>query len=420
MTILILAIGSYGDVLPLIGLGQRLRSQDYKVTLFTNDHFSDLVQQADLTFVPLGTQTDYDNLAQNPALWHPHKGWRIIMTKLASSHLRTAYNTLCAHVKTKSTLLLSSTLGFAARLVHETHHIPHVTVHFSPGVFHSAHSPPKMPNMSLPDWLPIWFKQGVWTCLDHLLIDPVVKPSLNHFRQELGLPPVSRIFHHWLHSPELVVGLFPDWFAPPQPDWPPRTVLTDFPLYDQTHDATTADKVEEFLGQHPNPLVFTPGSANMHAPGFFEEAKQACLALNRPAMFLTRYPQQIPKSLPPSIHHFSYVPLSRILPRCSALVHHGGIGTCAQALQAGIPQLIQPLAFDQFDNASRVERLGVGLTLQKKRFRAKPLHVALQHLLTSSDVQDACEATTKRFPRTDPLAKVADLIKNFHAPRSAL
>ena len=53
------------------------------------------------------------------------------------------------------------------------------------------------------------------------------------------------------------------------------------------------------------------------------------------------------------------MPFSSVFPLCAAVVHHGGIGTCAQALAAGVPQLTMPLAFDQPDNATRLSRLGV-------------------------------------------------------------
>ena len=59
-----------------------------------------------------------------------------------------------------------------------------------------------------------------------------------------------------------------------------------------------------------------------------------------------------------------YVPLRRLLPHAAALVHHGGIGTTAEALRAGTPQLVVPLAHDQFDNAARVAALGVGASLR--------------------------------------------------------
>jgi rhamnosyltransferase subunit B len=229
MKILIMAVGSYGDVLPLLGLAKALHRRSFEVTFFTNGHFADLIRQTGLEFVPLDSAEAYDALADNPALWHPHKGWRLIMKQLASSKLQEAYRILCRHVTSPETILISSTLGLAARLVQETHGIPHATIHLSPGVFHSAHSPPKMPNLPLPAWLPIWFRRGCWSVINHTMIDPLIKPYLNAFRRDLGLSPVSSIFQSWLHSPDLVIGMFPDWFASPQCDWPRHTTLTGFP-----------------------------------------------------------------------------------------------------------------------------------------------------------------------------------------------
>jgi UDP:flavonoid glycosyltransferase YjiC (YdhE family) len=49
------------------------------------------------------------------------------------------------------------------------------------------------------------------------------------------------------------------------------------------------------------------------------------------------------------------------------ILHSGGIGTTAQALRSGRPQVIVPFAFDQFDNAERVERLGCGVALSRRK-----------------------------------------------------
>ena len=412
MNILILAVGSYGDVLPLVGLGREFCSRGHKVIFFTNGHFANLVQHAGLNFVVLGSAEEYDTLADNPALWHPHKGWRLIMKRLVSGALEDAYTLLRSKVIQGNTILISSTLGFAARLIQETHHIPHATVHFSPAVFHSAHQAPHLPGLSLPDWLPVAFKQGVWKVLDHTMIDPVVKPQLNRFRSQLGLPPVSRIFHNWLHSPDLVLALFPEWFAAPQSDWPPRTRVTGFPLYDESPDEVLPATVQRFLDTHPEPLVFTPGSANKHARSFFKEAAEACREMERSAIFLTRYPEQLPASLPKKVKHFSYVPLSRLLPHSAALIHHGGIGTCSQVLRAGIPQVIQPLAFDQFDNAARVKRLGVGTMIPKRSFRAPMIAHRIQGLLNSTDVKTRCRRVMALFREEDPLAESCRLIES--------
>lgn len=411
MNILILAIGSYGDVLPLVGMAKRLHQRGHAVTLFTNDHFGELVRKTGVEFVAMGTAEEYDTMANNPALWHPHKGWRLIMKRLVSGALEDAYSHIKSKVIRGNTVMISSTLGFAARLIQETHHIPHATVHFSPGVFHSAHQAPQVPGLSLPDWLPVTFKQGVWKFLDHTMIDPVVKSKLNRFRRQLGLPPVSRIFHDWLHSPDLVLALFPEWFAAPQPDWPPRTRVTGFPLFDDTHDGSLPSEVQEFLDQDSPPLVFTPGSAMKHGRRFFSEAGRACQLSGYRGIFLTRYPEQLPSSLPKGVKHFSYVPLSRLLPHAAALIHHGGIGTCSQALRAGIPQVIQPLAFDQFDNAARVRKLGVGTMIPRRAFRAPMIAQRVQELVNSSDVNSQCQKMTTHFRGRDFLGESCHLIE---------
>jgi UDP:flavonoid glycosyltransferase YjiC (YdhE family) len=255
------------------------------------------------------------------------------------------------------------------------------------------------------------FKQGVWKFLDHTMIDPVVKNKLNRFRRQLGLPPVSRIFHDWMHSPDLVLGLFPEWFAAPQLDWPPQTRVTGFPLFDDAHDSALPSEVQDFLEQDSPPLVFTPGSAMKHGCRFFSEAARACQLSGHRGIFLTRYPEQLPPSLPKGVKHFSYVPLSQLLPHAAALIHHGGIGTCSQALRAGIPQVIQPLAFDQFDNAARVRKLGVGTMIPKRWFRAPMIAQRVQGLLNSSDVNTQCQRMMNHFRGRDPLGESCHLIE---------
>lgn len=414
MNVLMVAVGSYGDVLPMVGLGRALQSRGHTVILFTNGHFANLGQQAGLKFVAMGSADEYEAVANHPDLWHPHKGWRIIMNRMMSgNYLEEAYQRLCSYLVPGQTILVSSTLAFVARLVQETQNVPNVTVHFSPGVFHSAYKAPRMPDLPLPDWLPVWLKQGVWAIIDYLMIDPLLKPKLNRFRRELGLSPVSRIFHHWIHSPDLVLGLFPNWFALPQPDWPSATVLAGFPLYDDAENSGLPEPVQSFLEAHPKPLVFTPGSANKHGTSFFDEAARTCQTTNRPGIFLTRYPEQLPQPLPPQILHCFYAPLSQLLPHCSALIHHGGIGTCSQALRAGIPQLIQPYAFDQYDNGARIEQLGVGSTLSQRSFHATHIIRALQCLESSPTVKTACQQIKQSFLKQDALSESCRLIEHL-------
>ncbi len=96
-----------------------------------------------------------------------------------------------------------------------------------------------------------------------------------------------------------------------------------------------------------------------------------------PAILLSSNLDEIPKVLPPNVVAAKYLPFSRIFPHCSAVVHHGGVGTTSQCFRAGVPQLVLPMAFDQFDNAQRVLQLGCGSWFAKRRVSARLL---LKHL----------------------------------------
>ena len=92
------------------------------------------------------------------------------------------------------------------------------------------------------------------------MLDPTVAPQLNQWRRELGLPPVTRVFRDWIHSPQRVIGLFPDWFGVPQPDWPASLRLTGFPLFDDHGSTDLPASLSKFLDGGPPPLLFTPAA----------------------------------------------------------------------------------------------------------------------------------------------------------------
>jgi rhamnosyltransferase subunit B len=227
-------------------------------------------------------------------------------------------------------------------------------------------------------------------------VDGVVCPFLNAWRRELNLPPISRVTRWW-NSPSGVLCLFPEWFATPQADWPGPLIQTDFPLWNDQSEEVLAPEVEQFLVSGSPPIAFTPGSANVHGRGFFETALQACQALNRRAIFLTRHWEQLPSSLPNTAQAVSYAPLDRLLPRCAAFVHHGGVGSTSQAFLAGIPQIAMPLAHDQFDNAARIHALNAGRGLPEKHFKVPALVTLLKELLDSKEVFSACQKLRERL-----------------------
>ena len=124
-------------------------------------------------------------------------------------------------------------------------------------------------------------------------------------------------------------------------------------------DGTLPDKVNAFLEAGEKPIAFTAGTFNTSSDDFFETSVKACRQIGKRAMLISPSQEKISQSLPAGIAHFSYVPFGALMPHLAAFVHHGGIGTLAQAMAAGIPQLIRPMFGDQFDNAQRIMNLGI-------------------------------------------------------------
>jgi len=178
--------------------------------------------------------------------------------------------------------------------------------------------------------------------------------------------------------------------------------------------------LERFLNQGSPPIVFTAGSAMRHAGEFFRQSALACQILGRRGLLVTRHPEQLPTDLPPQVRPVEYAPFSQLLPRCAAFVHHGGIGTSAQGLAAGLPALVVPLSHDQFDNAARLERLGVARSLNRRRYRAPRVAKLLHNLLTDPQAAQNGRTTAARLAKAQPLHTACDLVEEWTGSTSSV
>jgi rhamnosyltransferase subunit B len=387
---LLITFGSFGDVFPVIGLGRALQRCGAEVTVVTNDFFATTVADAGLRFVPIGTTEQYEMITANEDLWHPRRGLELV-TQAWMALTPETYRVIADRYVPGQTLVVAGAPVFGARIAHEHLGVPLATIQLQPATFRSLHDTPRLPVMPPPQWQPRFCRRVVYWLADRL-IDRRIAAPLNEFRSQFRLPPVRRVLRDWWLSPQLVLGLFPAWFAPPQPDWPAQSLLTGFPLYDGVQSETLPAAAREFLQAGTPPIVFTPGSAMRHGEAFFRTAIDVCTLLHRRGLLLTRYAEQLPAHLPESVRHFEFLPMSPLLPQCAAMVHHGGIGTTAQALAAGLPQLIMPMAFDQPDNAARAVRLGVARTISRRAFQPRAAARLLAELLDHPDVARQCRA----------------------------
>ena len=171
-------------------------------------------------------------------------------------------------------------------------------------------------------------------------------------------------------------------------------------------------ELEKFISEGKPPVVFTAGTAVSDAEFFFKESAKACGILNIPGVFLSQYKDDIPEDLPPNIFHCDYAPFSKLFPYASAVVHHGGVGTCAQALRAGIPQLLTPFGMDQPDNSARLKKFGVSREIRLKRYKSKTVAGKLKELIEDKEVHMNCERLSNKFKEIDPVSDICRIVED--------
>jgi rhamnosyltransferase subunit B len=404
-------MGSAGDVHPFIALGAALKTRGHRATILTNPIFQALIESQGLGFLPVGTSEEAHDAIANPDLWHLRKGFKIIAQVIVPA-VTDVYRLIEKHADANTVVAFSS-LAFGARLAQEKLGVPSASVHLQPSVIRTYADQGMFGNIRLSASHPLWFKHGLFGLVDTLVLDRSLKRPLNAFRATLGLPPINRVMHRWMHSPQLVIAFFPEWFAAPQPDWPVNTHAVGFPLWDADGEAAPLADAAEFLDAGAAPIVFTPGSAGATMQRFFQESVQAVQQLDMRAMLVTNYPEQVPRRLPANIKVFSYLPFSQVLPRAALLVYHGGVGTLAQGIKAAIAHLVVPHGYDQFDSGWRIEVLGLGRSIPETRYRAKRVVRSIELILADKAAAQRRLQYAARIDSNEAVARACALIEGL-------
>lgn len=397
---------------PFITLAQGLRERGHRVRMLVPGFQEASVQATGLAYETFGTPEQGQSLLNNPDLWDEQKGWGVIWSGLVPQ-LGALHDMVQRLPADEPCVVLSHPIlvpmAALARAVRPDLRI--VAAYLAPSNLCSSHDLLTTGSLRIPAWVPLWWRRSLWHLIHKIWIDPVTLPSLNAARLQYRQPRLPHFFEHMLKAPNASVGLFPDWFASVQPDWPQPFVAGDFwpAAADATAPAALSAELERFLSAGDPPIVFTPGTGHRHAARYFSAALDALQRLGRRGLFITPHAAQLPdwpgrsdrpdrhNHLPADVMWQAQVPFTVLLPRIAAVVHHGGIGTMAEAFRAGVPQLIVPFAYDQFDNALRARRLGVAGVVLARRLSARRMHRQLDRLLASQDVGQACDEVARKM-----------------------
>lgn len=382
--IVVTAIGTLGDLHPMIAVALELRERGHHVVFVTHQVYQSKITALGLEFHAMRPDfTAMIDPQEMARIMDLKTGQEYMMSQWLNPNLRQMYTDLL-NVAKDADFIFSGEGVIVTPLVAEKLGMQWASSVLVPLSFFSAYDPPVLPGFPSITTL---YKLG-----------PVVNRGMMNFlkwvsnfwatpirrlRSELGLSSVGyKPFSKHRFSPYLVVALFSKVIGQSRPDWAANTVVAGFTFYDETQGgAELTPELKQFLETGEPPIVFTLGSAVVMNPGnFYTESIQAIKQLNRRAVLLIGN-NPVPENLSADILVVNYAPYSQLFPYACAIVHQGGIGTTAQALRAGCPTLVVPHSQDQPDNSARVQRLGTSRTLSCEQYSASQVMKELSELL---------------------------------------
>lgn len=412
--VLLATFGTLGDLRPFVLIAQDLQARGHRVLLIAPDFHAATLAVSGVPHVGYGSTLDGDAVLADPDLWHHRRGIAVLMRSLMPC-LRAVSDLLVEHAREGGATVIAHPLLLPAIDVARLRatRLRAIGAWLAPANLRSLEDPLTIGALKVPRWLPRPARRALWWAIDRFGVDPFILPTLNAWRAETGLAAWDRFAPRMQAVADASIGLFAPWFGPRRGDWPEPFAEGDFVLQAVDASPVTSTALDGFLAAGDAPIVFTAGTGMRQADRFFAEAQQALRAMGRRGVFVTSHAAQLPAALDAGIHAEPFVDFARLLPRAAAIVHHGGIGTTAEALRAGVPQLVTPFGFDQFDNAARVRSLGVGEALPAARIDAERLRRALSRLLGSAAVRQACRDTARSFDDAPGTAGIVDRLEGL-------
>ena len=414
--IVVSSVGSLGDLHPFIALARGLRARGHQVIFAVERGFIARLAAEGFETRPLASDISALPAPLARALVSgddPFSSLRIIARDYQGPSLVAniwALRDACAGAD----LLIGAAGQIAASAVADLTGVRWVTVALSPAI-PSAETPPSPELARLRGPLARLANRAAWA-LGGVAVARASDPPLNAGRAAVGLGPRKRLLQDGNLSPLLTaVAWSPSCLARPG-DWPAGAELTGFLLWDAPGDWQEPEALTAFLADHSRGPVVAISSGSMggdvgdaFAP-YFTASIAAIHAAGARALLIGAG-MAAPKATDGQILSVDYAPFSLVYPRCAAVIHHGGAGTVAQSLRAGVPALVAPWGADQFFHGGLIERLGVGQVLTRKRYTMPRARAALTDLLTRKRYRERAATLAAHIAGEDGVARLCERVE---------
>lgn len=410
-------IGTWGDVFPAVGLAKGLIDAGHRVRVAAPPSYRELVEGEGLSFSPIGPPLGFAEYAADPKILSGRLGGFAGFLHLFRQFFFPNLDRFVADLTESingADLLLAHPALIAAPIAAEVTRIKWGTISVFPGLIPTSHTPPVPTRIpSPPGSLGRALHRMAWKAA-RINMARLFDPPVNQARRHVGLPPTSNSFFAPVEcgGPYLILAS-PAVVDRPS-DWPGQVQLTGFVTWDRLSSWREPDGLSDFLSGPEPPILVTLGaSSSLDPQGFYENAAKAVEQLGHRALILTG-PTPEPIHLQSNDRQFSapFAPLSVVAAHCRAAVHHGGVGTTVELLEAGIPQLLVPRGHDQPQTAVRVTKLGVARTLPWRKASSPNLRRELGALLTDERYCQNAATLQAKLADEDGLAQSVDAVNS--------
>ena len=415
MRITILAIGSRGDVQPLVALGLGLQAAGHKVCVATHAVFERFVQDWGLGFslVRANPKEALEGEAGQAALAGGRNPVRSLLdfARMVNPLILQAGMDCWAACQTADAILYSSLGFYGAPHIGEKLSVPAIGSQLQP--FHRTRAFPSQ-AFATPGNL-----GGALNSLTYLIGEAIAwipyRSAVNQFRTEqLGLRPIPRWTNYsrqWqLHMPVLY-GFSPSVVSKP-PEWGDHVEITGYWFLDRPTDWRPPTDLLDFLADGSPPVYIGFGSMSNRDPEETTDIVLRALArTEQRALLATGWGGLSQADMSDSVFAIESAPHDWLFPQMAAVVHHGGAGTTAAGLGAGIPTVVVPFFQDQPFWGQRVVDLGVGpQPIPRPKLSVERLAAAITVAVTDESMRRRAATLGQRIRAEDGVSKAVEVI----------